>query len=278
MVDKKKPENSPKCEIIQFPEFVELKEEVDKLTTELSMLISEHDELRYVICKNIEMEYMLTLGGLEYKAFELNCEMLRLKRKVELIQMRINRQEKINIAEIELILDEEFAEFQDQLERELNKMNAALERGKGELLSKEETKELKTLYRAIVKVLHPDLHPELTDAQLQLFYNAVSAYENGDLLTLRIIHQMTAEPVTPEVSESGLEALTKEKDRLLEIVDSVKEKISDTKKKYPYILKPIVESEELTAEKKAELNETISWLKESIELYTNRIHELMERK
>ena len=64
----------------------------------------------------------------------------------------------------------------------------------------------------------------------------------------------------------------------MKIVDSVKEKISDTKKKYPYILKPIVESEELTAEKKAELNETISWLKESIELYTNRIHELMERK
>ena len=43
------------------------------------------DELKYVQCKNIETQYILTLGSLEYKAFELNCMMLRLKRKIELI-------------------------------------------------------------------------------------------------------------------------------------------------------------------------------------------------
>ena len=65
--------------MIVLPEFEELKKEVEKLRTELSMLVLERDELRFVICQNIEMEYMLRLGGLEYKAFEAQCTYLRLK-------------------------------------------------------------------------------------------------------------------------------------------------------------------------------------------------------
>ena len=59
--------------IILFPDFQKLKEEVDKLRTELSMLVLERDELRLVECKNIEMIYMLELGSLEYKIFETQC-------------------------------------------------------------------------------------------------------------------------------------------------------------------------------------------------------------
>jgi curved DNA-binding protein CbpA len=38
-------------------------------------------------------------------------------------------------------------------------MNSAIERSKGEFLTKEEAGEMKKLYRRIVKALHPDLHP-----------------------------------------------------------------------------------------------------------------------
>ena len=72
-----------KRQIIPFPDFQKLKEEIEKLRKELSMLVLERDELRFVICKNIEMEYMLKVGGLEYQAYEAECAFLRLKRKVE---------------------------------------------------------------------------------------------------------------------------------------------------------------------------------------------------
>ncbi len=45
--------------MILFPEFEELKEKVERLRTELSMLLSERDELRFVVCKNIETAYIL---------------------------------------------------------------------------------------------------------------------------------------------------------------------------------------------------------------------------
>ena len=48
--------------IILFPEFEKIKEEVEKIRVELSMLLLERDELKFVICKNIETEYMLSLG------------------------------------------------------------------------------------------------------------------------------------------------------------------------------------------------------------------------
>lgn len=56
--------------VIVFPDFEKLKSEVEKMRTELSMLLLERDELQFVICKNIETEYMLKLGSIEYKASE----------------------------------------------------------------------------------------------------------------------------------------------------------------------------------------------------------------
>ncbi len=149
--------------MILFPEFEELKEKVERLRTELSMLLSERDELRFVVCKNIETAYILKLGSLEYKAYEAQCTFLRLKRKFELIQAKINRQEKIIISSIESTLDEEFAEYQKKLDEQINKMNEAIKRSKSRALTAGESKELKKLYRKIVKSLHPDMNPNTSE-------------------------------------------------------------------------------------------------------------------
>lgn len=80
--------------LIPFSDFEQLKNEVEQLRTELSMLILERDSLVYVEAKNLDMRYMLELGAIEYRAYEAQCTVLRLKRKIELIQARKNRQEK----------------------------------------------------------------------------------------------------------------------------------------------------------------------------------------
>ena len=84
-------------DIIIFPEFDKIKNEIERLRIELSMLLLERDELQFVICRNIEAKYTLEFGSIEYRAYEAQCTALRLKRKIELIQAKRNRQEPVSI-------------------------------------------------------------------------------------------------------------------------------------------------------------------------------------
>ena len=261
--------------ILPFPDFDNLKASVEKLRTELSMLVLERDELLYVECKNIEMAYMLAIGGLEYKAYEIECAIRRLKRKAELIQMKKNRQEKVVLSKIEELLDREFAEYQAKLNEQVDKMNAALERSHGELLSEEETRELKKLYRVIVKSLHPDLHPDLSEAKLQLFHNAVAAYEKGDISGLRIISAMVTASVLTEEKPDAISQLREEKERLFKLIKSVKDRILEIKSKYPYTMKSLVQSPEKIEVRKAELEVSMKQLKEMLAVYTAKIEEML---
>lgn len=263
--------------LILFPEFLAAKKDVEKLQTELSMLLLERDELRYIQCKNIEMAYMLSLGDIEYKAYELHCAVLRLKRKLELVQAKRNRQESIDLSVIDAKLDEEFTEYKKNLDAQIKKMNDAIARNKAETLSDADTKELKKLYRSIVKVLHPDLHPDATDAQVQLFQNAVRAYEAGDLYTLRLIGTMVAEPVVPDETENSLTVLLKEKARLTEVLARIRKEIEQIKADYPYNMKSLVEDPDRVEAKRLEFEQLIYDLTEVYESYTARLNALLRQ-
>ena len=261
--------------VIVFPDFEKLKNEVEKMRTELSMLLFERDELQFVICKNIETGYMLKLGSIEYRAYEAQCLSLRLKRKIELIQAKKNRQEKVIISVIEEVLDNEFAEYQRQLDEQITKMNAALKRSKAEILTDEENKELKKLYRKIVKALHPDINPDVSEAQVNLFDNAVQAYKNGDLNTLRIIGEMVGNSPLPEQHKDALTQLNEEKDRLQHLLKAIRDSIEQIKSEYPYTMKEIIENEEQTEQKKKELENILSQYNELISIYKAKIEEMI---
>lgn len=261
--------------VIVFPDFEKLKNEVERMRTESSMLLLERDELQFVICKNIETEYMLKLGSIEYKAYQAQCLSLRLKRKIELIQAKKNRQEKVIISAIEETLDSEFAEYQKQLNEQIDKMNDALKRSKAEVLSDEDNKKLKKLYRKIVKALHPDINPDVSQAQVQLFDNAVSAYKNGDLGTLRIIGEMVGNSPLPEQHKDALTQLNEEKERLQNLLKAIRDSIEQIKSEYPYTMKEIIEDEEQTEQKKKELENILSQYNELISIYKAKIEEMI---
>lgn len=261
--------------VIVFPDFEKLKNEVENMRTKLSMLLLERDELQFVICKNIEMEYMMKLGSIEYKAYEAQCVTLRLKRKIELIQTKKNRQEKVIFSEIEEVLDSEFAEYQKQLDEQINKMNEALKRSKAEILTDEESKELKKLYRKIVRALHPDIHHDVSKAQFHLFDNAVQAYKNGDLNTLRIIEEMIGNDSLPQQYDEALTQLTEEKNRLQNLLKVIKDSIEKIKSEYPYTMKEIIEDKGKTEIKKQELESILSQYNELISIYQTKIEEMM---
>jgi len=263
------------AKITPHPDFAKLQAEVDKLRTELSMLVLERDSLLHRECKSIETAYMLSVGALEYKAYEIECAILRLKRKAELIQAHKNRQEKIVLPQIERVLDAEFAEYQAKLNEQLEKMNAALQYGRGRLLAEGEKRELKKLYLAIVKALHPDLHPDSGEAKILLFHNAVAAYENGDLNALKIIDAMVSDPAVPAQAD-GLALLMKEQERLTRLIQSIRDRITEIMSAFPYTMKSLVQSPARIEARKAELEKHIQELNEALAAYAARLDAMLE--
>ncbi len=264
-------------DIIVFPKFDKLKNEIEKLRIELSMLLLERDELQFVICRNIEAKYTLELGSIEYRAYEAQCTALRLKRKIELIQAKRNRQEQINLVAIEQVLDQEFASYKKQLDERISKMNEALHWKESDALSESDSRELKMLYRKLVKILHSDMNPERTDAQGELFEHAVTAYKNGDLATLRMIDAMVGSETLAKQSEDTIEQLNEEKRRLQSLLKEIRESIEQIKTKYPYTMKEILEDEEKTRQLRQQYEEILGQYEERILFYRIKIEEMVGR-
>ena len=268
--DKSCPDN-----VILFPDFTKMENEVKELRSELSELLLERDQLLLIVCPNIETAYLLALGSLEYKAYETQCEALRLKRKVELIQARLNRQEKVIVTVIEKILDDEFTEFKKKLDEQIDKMNDAILKNGCEHLSEEDTKEIKHLYRRIVKALHPDINPDVSESQIHLFANAVNAYRTGDLDTLKIIGEMVNDKPLDKHHENVMTQLAEEKERLQELVISIREHILKIRSEYPYTMKDIINNPEKTEQKKLEFENIIEQYEKMIEIYSSKIDEML---
>lgn len=137
--------------LVEFPGDRELKEEITFLKKEISSLVLRRDELKYTICENIKMKYMLEIGTLELKVYDLYIKYIRLKRKKELIQARINRNEKVELNSIEEQIEREFSEYKEKLNEKLKDISYAKARNDLPLISNEDSKRLKKLYLDIVK-------------------------------------------------------------------------------------------------------------------------------
>lgn len=262
-------------ELILSPEYEAIRKELEKLRSEFVRKMYELDELRYVICENIESEYMLELGDLEYKVYRQECEYRRLKRKLELIQRALNHNRVLDVEAIERTLSEEFEIYRIELENMMEKMNKAIERSSMRSLSKEESVELRSYYRAIMKKIHPDMNPDLSDQQLKLFFNAVEAYKNGDVKTLKLIHTMIEDENINGFIPENPDDYKKLKERLEDSIDEINAQTENIKSHFPYNVKWLLEDKEELHLKKEQMKESYDQYKESIGFLSEKVNRLI---
>ena len=248
-------------EIIISPEYKNLLDTIKKLKDEVAALYEEKHQLIYHECKFIEAEYMSKVGVLEYKVYEFMCKVYRIKRKIELYQMYINRQEKVDEQAVEAQLDDEYKEYEEKLKQMSEDLKIALDNASKELLTREEAEELKRIYRKLIKKLHPDLNPNCTQEDLNLLIKVTKAYENGDLQTLRNFELLIQEISEKEELESEFEELKKQKLKYEEIIEKILNDIEKIKSEFPYNKKEFIKDEKQISEKKDMLNETLEYYK-----------------
>ena len=250
------------------PLYKELEERREKLIS----LIAAYDRLVLVICPNLDNMYWLAFGDLEVEIFDLYCAIHRLARKSELLQARINRQEKLDEKEIDEQLEAEYKKFREQLKGMVNKVEEALEWKRKKRLNEDESKEFKKLYREIIKALHPDLHPALSERERQLFRQAAEAYEKGDLEELRTIKVMISLFQEPEESNEAPEVTL---EKLKKRISETDAKIDNLKSIYPYIYLEVLEDPEHKARKRAEMESKSEEYRLTLDMYKKKVEELL---
>jgi hypothetical protein len=239
--------------------------EVEKLKDRLSQLIFEYDYLINQICPKIERQYVLEFGLFEYELYKLELKIDKLKRKIQLIQIEINHENEVDLNKIDEILAREFEEYEKQLQAQVDEIKS-LEDIKTKQLSDEEFKKLKKLYKLLIKKLHPDLNPNQTFLEYNLFLSTVKHFENGDLKGLESISAILPEKETEEISEI---------DDLKNLIGEYEKRICDVKKDYPYNKKGLLDDKDSGNEYKQMIIELIDDRKQKIKKLENKIDELI---
>ena len=286
-----------------------LRGEIQALREILTTLVFERDNLLHVVCKEIEADYMRELGSIEAEIYHAECELRYLLRKMEMMQASINRREQVETRKVDENLKAQYEEYQRVYEEFIRRIMEAAEFQKRHKKKKAETKEtatekeppkegtnanadsqknteaqeedteekkLKKLYRIIVKAMHPDLHPNQDEATKELFKRAISAYKDGDLRTLTEIASTIA-AVHDDATDNQMEALLREKARILTMIRNIRAEIHIIKTRFPYNKKEILDDPIRLAEEKEKLNTRLEQAKNQAAKYKTRIAE-MEKK
>ena len=148
----------------------------------LLQALAYKDDLQFVQAPKIHREYMEKIGQYEREAIEKELEAVLLEKKKRMIQVCINRREKIDMDKIDAQLNQE--------REELLQRAGLAQVQEQHTLTPEEEEELRKLYKEIVDGYHPSVHPDLNETQKTLFNKAVEAYQHQDLTMMRLIREM----------------------------------------------------------------------------------------
>ena len=161
-----------------------LAQEVESAQNALLTRIEQLDTLRYVEAPKLRNEYMVKIGTVEDEVLEAELNAKMLQRKLELIQIRRNRREPIDMAELDQQIEAERKELLEQTEV-ADATGQQLPQ-----LTEEQQDELQELYHKIVDGFHPQVHLNLTETEKALYEKAVDAYRGRNLDALKLINEI----------------------------------------------------------------------------------------
>lgn len=247
--------------IILHPEFLKTINSINELKESIADLLEEKDYLTYYTCRNIEVDYMLKVGFLESKLLELEVKIEKAKKRIKLIESYINEDKPINNEEIENKLSENFSEIESELNEMKKMVNFAFEYCNTDKyeISEDDIKEIRDVYRDVLRKLHPDINPNITPDERRILFQATQYYEERNLKFLRSLKSLCIREKTLEetVEIDELEKLQERKKRYEKIRRNIVRSITCMKNIFPYNQIEFLKDENEVRKKKDEINQEI---------------------
>jgi hypothetical protein len=255
------------------PEIQQLSDENALLREEFASLLAEADDLVHTVKPNLMAMYQTKIGVWELRLLQAQFKVARLRRQIELAQASISRGERPDLIAIECALEQEFLAWVTKLEETAELIQSA-EKRLQHLLSPADDRELKKLYYALVKRLHPDMNPKLTESQRRLWLRAQSAYVTGDLPEMKAL-ALLAEKTGPVRSLKSLDELRRDQKILEEQIASLLEKMEQVESQPPFILLQKLGDETWLATRRQEIEEQTTALRQQGEALNSHWEKLL---
>ena len=273
-----------------------LRLEIMRLRVEVLDLTAERDRLKYRVCPAILADYNRRIGQIELEIMEVVLRVRKLRRMIEVLQAARNRGEDPDYEEAVRTADSEYRAYEQEVHEKAEEYrNASAGRTYGQADSdgnqdtengeeedqqgadkydREDKEELGALYRRIMKELHPDVNPDITPEELDLLHQAMEAYKNGDIETLRKIAAiLDGRSIEDKVIEE-VDQLRRIRDDLAFLKESLLAEIEDIKTSFPYTLKDFLNNKEAVRKKQEELRETLARWQEQEKVLQERLDQL----
>jgi hypothetical protein len=164
----------------------------------------------------------------------------------------------------------------EKLSEFMGRMNAALAR-RGSL-SGDDAAELRRLYGALLKKLHPDLNPLHNETTKALFSRALGAYRNAALEELREISAAAAGiPELMDAPVGSMDRLLKTEERLRQQIGTARESVWKLNHSYPCNARELLEDDVRLRERTAALIARIAEFRTTCDALEKRIAALLGR-
>lgn len=199
-----------------------------------------------------ETEYIREFGELIAMAFEEKIRCIEKKKIISYCQAIVNKGGKINAAEMEEYIAGIMKDYDEQL-RDMLKRNRDVRDSKP--ISQYEFRQIKKIYYAIARLIHPDMNPGLNDDQtvMDLWNRTLIAYQCNQLKELEELQLLV---------NRHLEFLDYKHDDIVipdieERIFRLNEEIEDIISKDPYTYKFLLADEDAVNDKKEDLKKEI---------------------
>lgn len=257
------------------PESEELSRQLELLRLEFLELFTRHKDMVESESVILTSLYLEKLGHLQLELLQKQTEASRLKMKMNLIQAAYNRNEPADLEAIDFIIAGRLKDYYASIEAQAMALDDA-RNILSHLLSEEDTRKLKETFRVLCKRLHPDLNPDQTEVEKDLFIRVKAAYDLQRIDELQKILLFLDEDKHDDNSLLSGEDKEDRIAHLRENNEALKDKIALLKLNFPFNIEPLLHNEEEISLRQEDLRNQIKASTEEIEKYTNIINLLTD--
>jgi hypothetical protein len=243
---------------------------LEALREQFAELFSRHKEMVENESVILTSLYLEKLGHLQLELLQKQTESARLKMKMQQIQAAINRDETPDLRAIEQLISRRLEAYHQEIARQAATLDTSRQ-VLNNLISEEDTEKLKEVFRVLCKRLHPDLNPNQSSEERDLFITVKAAYDLNALQELQTILLYLNDRAAEKLMMVAMTEKQQRVEHLERCIGTMNQKIASLEQNFPFNHRDRIMDDAWIGAKQQEIQSQIATFEMNIAKFNNII-------